>query len=82
MFETAPNQPMKSPIGWFMPTEYVDDLKTEIDPRLSNREAAMYRVLSWMYAVVSQPDQAEDLIRMMFDPTTPFGKFLDFKARP
>lgn len=69
-----------------MPTEYADDLKNNLDNRLgtgniTNRQAAMYRLISWMYAVVSQPDQAEDLIRMMFDPTTPFGKFLDFKAR-
>lgn len=64
-FEGSPNEYFN--LGWIVPMEYVDDIKEtlggNIQPLIEDQRAIpIYRLLSLLFAIVSDPDNADDLL--------------------
>lgn len=68
-------------MGFVAPTEYNQDLVDGISSRfredLTAQDAVCYRVLSWLYTIITEPDNAEELLTMPYKPKSPMGYLID-----
>lgn len=57
--------------------DLIDGISSRFGEDLTGKHAGFYRVLSWMYTIITEPENAEELLSIPYKPNTPMGYLID-----